>query len=88
MGAATLPKKIFVQRPARWECDVAVTVDDGCCELEGRIANMSNDGFMAECERKLPLGSVVAIDIPGKGKVRAEVRWAVGWRFGARFLKA
>jgi hypothetical protein len=26
------------------------------------------------------------IDLPGRGLVRAEVRWALGWRFGAMIL--
>ena len=41
---------------------------------------------MAECEEKFPLGSVIAIDIPGRGCVKGEIRWAVGWRFGALIL--
>ena len=85
MGLPAL-KKTFVPRQPRWDCDVDVVVDDGCCELEARIANMSEGGFMAECERRLPLGSIVKVDIPGRGTVRAEIRWAVGWRFGAMIL--
>ncbi len=85
MGLA-LSASTFVSRPPRWECDVDVIIDDGCSELSGRIANISESGFMAECERRLPLGEIVTVIIPGRGRVRAEVCWAVGWRLGARIL--
>jgi hypothetical protein len=41
---------------------------------------------MAECEEKVRLGSIVEVDLPDRGHVRAEVRWVLGWRFGAKIL--
>lgn len=41
---------------------------------------------MCECEERLPLHSVVIADLPQRGRVRAEVRWVFGWRFGAKIL--
>jgi hypothetical protein len=77
----------YVRRPPRWECDVEVVVEDDCGrELMGRIANMSDGGFMAECEEKVRLGSIVELRIPERGRVRAEVRWVLGWRFGAMIV--
>ncbi|MBA2920457.1 hypothetical protein GON01_01980 [Sphingomonas sp. MAH-20] len=77
----------YVRRAPRWECDVEVVVEDDCGrELMGRIANMSEGGFMAECEEKVRLGSIVEVRIPERGRVRAEVRWVLGWRFGAMIL--
>ncbi len=77
----------WVQRPPRWAVKVDTAVMDGCGrELMTTIWNLSDGGFMAECEEKLPIGSHIAVEIPGRGPVRAEVRWAVGWRFGAMIL--
>lgn len=76
-----------VQRPARWECDAQIVVVDDCGQaLQGRLANISEGGFMAECEQKVRNGSIVEVDLPDRGHVRAEVRWVLGWRFGAMIL--
>ncbi|MDO7843668.1 PilZ domain-containing protein [Sphingomonas immobilis] len=76
-----------VARAPRWECAADIVVADDCGrELIGRLANISDTGFMAECEEKLRIGSLVEVDLPLKGRVLAEVRWAVGWRFGAMIL--
>jgi len=77
----------FASRPPRWECQAEVTVvDDSGRELMGRLGNVSDAGFMAECEQKIPKGAIVEIDLPDRGRVRAEVRWVLGWRFGARIV--
>lgn len=78
----------YVQRPPRWECDTDISVvDDVGRDLHGRLWNISDAGFMAECEEKVRLGSIVEVELPKLGRVRAEVRWVLGWRFGARILK-
>lgn len=80
-------KKVYVQRPPRHWINAETIVEDGCGrQLDSRIWNISDGGFMAECEVKLPIGSEVVVELPGRGKVRAEIRWAVGWRFGAMIL--
>jgi hypothetical protein len=77
----------YVPREPRWECDFdVVIVDEIGRELIGRVANISEGGFMAECEEKFRLGEIVRVTLPGRGQVSAEVRWAVGWRFGAMIL--
>ena len=74
-------------RAERWECSADIVVADDCGrELIGRLGNISEGGFMAECEEKIPKGAIVEVDLPDRGRVRAEVRWAVGWRFGAMIL--
>jgi hypothetical protein len=84
---ATQHKKIFVPRPPRQWVNVDTVVDDGSGrELDSRIWNISEGGFMAECEVKLPIGAHIVVELPKRGKVRAEIRWAVGWRFGAMIL--
>lgn len=77
----------YVRRPERWECHADIVVEDDCGrELLGRLANISAGGFMAECEVKVPKGSIVEVCLPDRGRVRAEVRWVLGWRFGAMIL--
>ena len=77
----------YIQRSPRWECDADITVADDCGrELIGRLANISEGGFMAECEEKVRKGSIVEVLLPKRGRVRAEVRWVLGWRFGAKIL--
>jgi len=78
---------LFVNRPPRWECNADVVVADDCGrELIGRLGNISERGFMAECEEKVRLHSIVEVSLPGRGPVQAEVRWVLGWRFGALIL--
>jgi hypothetical protein len=77
----------YISRPPRWESNAdVVVVDDIGRELIGRLGNISEAGFMAECEEKVPMGSIVEIELPERGRVRAEVRWVLGWRFGALIL--
>ena len=85
---ATQPKPEFVQRPARWGVHGGITItDDIGRELQAQLWNISAGGFAAECEEKLPLGAIVEVDLPMLDRVRAEVRWVLGWRFGAMILK-
>lgn len=77
----------YVPRPPRWESHADVVVVDDCGrELMGRLGNISEGGFMAECEQKIPKGAIVELTLPDRGRVRAEVRWVLGWRFGAMIL--
>ena len=77
----------YASRPPRWESNAeVVVVDDSGRELQGRLGNVSEAGFMAECEQKLPKGAIVEVDLPDRGHVRAEIRWVLGWRFGALIL--
>jgi hypothetical protein len=89
MAASKIAQSDYVTRPDRWECNSEVVVADDCGrELMGRLANISEGGFMAECEEKVRIGAIVEVDLPDRGRVRAEVRWVLGWRFGAMILDA
>lgn len=75
-------------RPMRIRSRVPVTIiDDIGRELEAIIGNFSKDGFMAECETKLPVYSVIETTHPHFGAIKAEIRWSDGWRFGALILR-
>jgi hypothetical protein len=82
------PKPNYVQRPPRWSMEADLTVvDDLGRELYSKLWNISDGGFMAECEEKLRKGQVVEVTLPIRGRVRAEVRWVLGWRFGAMVVE-
>jgi len=77
----------FVKRSPRRAIAADVTVVDGCGrELQARLWNISEGGFSAESELKMPLGATISVELPGRGKVRAQIRWVLGWRFGAMIV--
>ena len=77
----------YVNRQPRWACDAPVTIWDDCGrELLGRLGNISDNGFMAECDEKVRLGSIVEANLPNGRTVQAEVRWVLGWKFGAMIV--
>lgn len=77
----------YIPRAPRWACDFDIVIsDESGRDAMGRVANISETGFMVECGTKFPLYSVIQVTLPGRGPVRAEVRWVVGWRFGAMIL--
>jgi hypothetical protein len=54
--------------------------------VEVRIENLSSSGFMADCLAPVLIGSTVSLDVPGIGRVHAQVRWQVGTKMGGMFL--
>jgi len=82
--AATAFKTAQVPRESRVPCNIDTVIVDECGrELSAWLGNISENGFMAECEEKFPLGATIQIDLPERGRVKAQVRWGLGWRFGA-----
>lgn len=74
-------------RAPRWNCDFEVIItDDRGRDLIGRVRNISEDGLMVESKARVPLYSILTMTLPGRGPVRAEVRWIVSPRFGAMIL--
>ena len=54
--------------------------------IEARLCNLSDAGFMGECDECLPIGGRITAALPGRTAVAAEIRWMLGSRFGAAFL--
>lgn len=76
----------FAPRRPRMAAFIATAVllpDDR--ELTIHIRNISSGGFMAVSSAELPEGTCFGVSIPGRGIVRAQVRWADEEMFGARF---
>lgn len=53
--------------------------------VEVNVRNLSPCGFMAECAEAVGIGSYVMLDVPGLGRVQAQVRWQIGAKMGGRF---
>jgi hypothetical protein len=54
--------------------------------VEVKVRDVSQAGFMAECAQPIGIGSAVSLDVPGIGPVHAQVRWQLGGRMGGLFL--
>lgn len=52
------------------------------------IHNLSANGFMAKCGRKLPENTWLGVELPGCGIVRARVRWNDDGEIGCQLRKA
>lgn len=75
-----------MRRDKRTEVDEAARLHpNSWSSLEVRILDISANGFRAECEARVPVGSSVALEMPGLGRVHAHVSWRRGDRFGAKF---
>lgn len=56
-------------------------------DVEVRLLNISSNGLFGLSSQPLQIGSTVVIDLQALGAAAAQVRWALGRRFGAAFLK-
>ena len=55
--------------------------------LEIRVLDLSANGFRAECEARVTVGSCVTLELPGIGSELAYVTWRRGDKFGAKFCE-
>ena len=55
--------------------------------LEVRLIDCSQTGFRAACEARVQSGLLVTLELPGVGPKLAQVSWANGCEFGARFIE-
>lgn len=56
--------------------------------LEVRVLDLSNNGFRAQCEARVTVGSCVTLELPEIGPALAYVTWRRGDLFGAKFREA
>jgi hypothetical protein len=59
---------------------------DDLYKVEIKVQNVSTAGFMAQCPAPVRIGSYVSLEIPGIGRVQAQVRWQIGATMGGMFL--
>jgi|GEM_PF-5149074 len=78
----------FRDRELRAPVDFDGTVIDSSGQhIKARIGNLSRNGFCGSCSGTLRIGSLVTIILPELGPKEAQIRWALGPRFGATFRK-
>lgn len=81
-GRAFLPR-----RSVRVKLAQVADLRGNDAQMAVTVCDLSTAGFMAECLRPVLIGSYVALDLPGIGPVRAQIRWQLGGRLGAKFLE-
>jgi hypothetical protein len=69
----------------------AVAIDAVVHRLDGtrspvRLSNLSDQGCRIETEEHFRIGEKLSIAIPRRGKVKAQVRWALPGSAGAKFV--
>jgi hypothetical protein len=50
-----------------------------------RVRNLSATGLMADCERPVPAGSVIMLELRGVGRVNGKVVWSREDKIGVAF---
>lgn len=88
MGLTLKRMARFAARAPRDACFIRAALllpDDR--ETFVQIRNTSNGGFMAMVDEELAVGTCLGVEIPGRGIVRAEVRWFEDGMLGAQFEK-
>ena len=79
------------RRAARVEVDLGARVRElGTEGVEARILNISETGFMAQCDEarcdeQFEVGSRIWLILPGRERANALVKWVAGDRLGAEF---
>ena len=58
---------------------------EGAPDVNLKLRNLSQAGFMAECEEPVPPGTNVILAVPGAGRIPAEIRWNNKGLLGALF---
>lgn len=65
--------------------DAVVHRDDGS-NVTVTVVDLSDEGCRIESDEHFRIGEHVEIDLPGTGRVKAQIRWALPDSAGARFV--
>lgn len=77
----------FIDRAERQAVDIEATIiGPGGEATDARICSYSPGGFGGFASAVAAIGSYVTVTAKPLGRVPAQVRWALGNRFGAKFL--
>ena len=76
----------WVRREKRTQVDEAARLSPNhWSSIEVRVLDISPNGFRAECDARILIGTAVTLQIEGVGPLNAHVTWRRGERFGAKF---
>ena len=56
-----------------------------CPRTDALIVNVSPFGCMIRCDRIVPIGSILSVDLPSTGQQHGKVMWSLGARLGIEF---
>jgi len=62
-----------------------LTSDEGTPLGRARVRNLSATGLMADCERRVPAGSGIVLELRGVGRVSGRVVWSREDKIGIAF---
>ena len=54
--------------------------------VRGQVSDLSDDGCNLLSEAGFDIGEAFTLELPGKDKITAEVRWRADVRYGLRFI--
>lgn len=75
-----------MRREKRIEVDEAARLrPNSWSSIEVRVLDISANGFRAECDARLLVGSTVTLEVAGIGSIDAHITWRRAERFGAHF---
>lgn len=75
-----------LDRDPRVPAQIVGTIEVAGRRLPARLSDLSRHGFGGRSVLPVPIGSAISVRLPVVGEVRAQVRWALGDLFGARFV--
>lgn len=59
--------------------------DEGSALGRARVRNLSATGLMADCERPVPVGARIELELRGVGRVSGNVVWSRDHKIGVAF---
>lgn len=76
------------RRFSRHSVDLEARVRElGETGIDAKILNISESGFMAQCDGRFEVGSRVWLMLPGRERANAVVKWTAGDKLGAEFAE-
>ena len=76
-----------IKRAARVDTRInAQLIDSDGNHIDVVVLDLSREGCRLQSAADLAIGERIELDVPKQGKVRAQIRWALGNEAGAVFL--
>lgn len=88
LSRRTVTGTFLVRKSDRIAVDEAARLHpNDWCSLEVQVIDVSECGFRARCDARVPVGSRVTLEVPGLGPAEAQVSWRRHDEIGARFIE-
>ena len=80
------PPAPTVARSERTDVVVVSVIELNGQRVSVKVADLSDRGLGGQSAMPLPIGAEASVTLPRIGTVPVQIRWALGTRFGARFI--